>query len=417
VFLLWRGLRHPGYRQHWGERFFGLAPTSLEPGGLVWIHAVSVGETRAAQPLIEALLKQHPDRRILLTHGTPTGRQIGVELFGERVARAYLPYDLPWAVATFLKRQRPVLGLLVETEVWPNLVAACRARGIPLCLVNARLSESSYRGYRRFLGLSRPAFGGLDRVLAQTAADAERLRHLGAGDVRVTGNLKSDAEPDARQVATGRAWRAAWDAASVGAGHASRPVWLAASTREGEDAAVIAAAHAVAAAHPAALLIWVPRHPHRAAQIEAALDQARVTHQRRSVTTAPHARSAVWIGDSLGELAAYIAAADVVFMGGSIAELGGQNLLEPCAQGRPVIVGPHTFNFLELTDLAVEMGAAVRVADDATPQGAALGAAVSALFADTARRLAMADAAQRWRHGQRGSLSRTLEALRDLLPP
>ena len=417
LFLLWRSRRHPGYREHWGERFFGLAPTSVDAGGSVWIHAVSVGETRAAQPLVEALLEQHPDLRILLTHGTPTGRQIGVELFGDRVTRAYLPYDLPWAVATFLDRQRPTLGLLIETEVWPNLVAACRARGVPLCLVNARLSERSYRGYRRLAALAGPAFKGLTRVLAQTPADADRIVRLGTGDVRVTGNLKSEADPDPRQVAMGRDWRAGWDAAAAETQSPARPVWLAASTREGEDEAVIEAAHAVAAAHPAALLIWVPRHPHRVVQIEAALDLARLTHQRRSATTAPHARTAVWIGDTLGELAAYIAAADVVFMGGSLAELGGQNLLEPCAQGKPVVVGPHTFNFLALTEQAVEMGAAVRVAGGAAPEGVTLGAAVSALFADTARRLAMGDAAQRLSQGQRGSLARTLEALRDLLPP
>ena len=179
LFLLWRSRRHPGYREHWGERFFGLAPTSVDAGGSVWIHAVSVGETRAAQPLVEALLEQHPDLRILLTHGTPTGRQIGVELFGDRVTRAYLPYDLPWAVATFLDRQRPALGLLIETEVWPNLVAACRARGVPLCLVNARLSERSYRGYRRLAALAGPAFRSLTRVLAQTPADADRIVRLG----------------------------------------------------------------------------------------------------------------------------------------------------------------------------------------------------------------------------------------------
>lgn len=410
AFLLWRGRRHPGYRQHWGERFLGLAPPPMR-SPLVWVHAVSVGETRAAQPLVEALLRDRPDLHVLITHGTPTGRDTGRELFGDRVTRAYLPYDLPWAVATFLDRQRPAIGLLIETEVWPNLVAACSSRGLPLCLVNARLSERSYRGYSRLRSLARSAFGGLDRVLAQTQADSDRLSLLGVHDVRVTGNLKSDADPDPRQVALGCDWRARWDHTACRAGIALRPVWLAASTREGEDDAVIAAARAVADTHPGALLIWVPRHPHRVPQIEAALDAAGLTHAQRSATELPGPETAVWIGDTLGELAAYIAAADVVFMGGSLAELGGQNLLEPCAQRKPVIVGPHTFNFLEVTALAVAASAALRVGD-----GAELGKVVAQLLTDDSRREVMGEAALAFRQSHRGSLGRTLESLEGLLP-
>jgi len=413
VFLCWRGRRHAGYRHDWGERFLGLTSrpdTDARP--LVWIHAVSVGETRAVGPLVEALLAMQPGPRVLLTHGTPTGRDTGRALFGGRIRQAYLPYDLPWAVANFLERQRPVLGLLVETEVWPNLVAACRTRGIPLCLINARMSQRSLRGYLRVTALTRPAFAGLTRTLAQTQADADRLAQLGAVDVRVTGNLKSDADPDPRQVAAGCAWRQTWDAAECACGRASRPVWLAASTREGEDDAVIRAACDVAATHPQALLVWVPRHPHRIPQIEAALARAGLIHQRRSRTTAPNPGTLVWLGDSLGELAAYIASADVVFMGGSLADTGGQNLLEPCAQGKPVIVGPHTFNFLEVTDQALANGAALQVAD--APE---LGSAVSGLLADADRRSKMGGAALAFRQRHRGSLSRTLADLADLLPP
>ena len=409
VFLLWRGRRHTGYRQHWGERFFGLAPRRPDANSpLVWIHAVSVGETRAAQPLVAALLAQRPDLHILFTHGTPTGRDAGEDLFGDRVSRAYLPYDLPWAVATVLQHTRPCIGLLMETEVWPNMVAACCARRIPLCLVNARLSERSARGYRRLGWLARPAFAGLTRVLAQTAADAERLVTLGAQDVRVTGNLKSDAEPDPQQVAMGHAWRAEWDAAAHVSGVRPRPVWLAASTREGEDAAVI---QAVRQAPRDALLVWVPRHPHRVPEIEAALDRAGLAHVRRSASTAPAPEVTVWIGDTLGELAAYIAAADVVFMGGSLVDTGGQNLLEACAQGKPVLVGPHTFNFLELTEAAVTAGAAERVASDV-----ALCAAVAALLADPERRHRMGATALRLRESHPGSVSATLAGLQDFLP-
>ena len=414
LFLLWRSRRHTGYRRHWAERFAGALPAPQAASAerpLIWIHAVSVGETRAAQPLVEALLEQRPDLRILLTHGTPTGREMGVALFGDRVARGYLPYDLPWAVAAFLDRQRPALGLLIETEVWPNLVAGCLARGVPLCLVNARLSERSRRGYARLRALAEPAFAGLARVVAQTVADAERLSGLGARDVRIVGNLKSDADPDPQQMALGASWRAAWHAADAQAGVEPRLIWLAASTREGEDGPVIEACRHLAALTPGALLVWVPRHPHRVADIERLLDAAGLTHSRRSLTTAPAPGTAVWIGDSLGELAAYISAADVVFMGGSLAELGGQNLLEPLALGKPVLVGPHTFNFMELTREAVETGAALRVSD-----GQSLGDALAQLLGDGARRSAMAHLALELRQRHRGSLERTLVALVDLLP-
>ncbi len=414
MFLLWRGRRHAGYRDHWRERFLGLLPLpdpvrASRP--LVWLHAVSVGETRAAQPLVEALLERHPGVRILVTHGTPTGRETGEYLFGDRVERGYLPYDLPWAVTAFLDRHRPAIGLLMETEVWPNLVAGCTARRIPLCLVNARLSERSSRGYSRVRALAGPAFGGLERVLAQTAADAERLSALGARDVRITGNLKSDADPEARLVALGRRWRTSWDASRAAAGRPPRPVWLAASTREGEDGAVIEACRRVAYGTPDALLIWVPRHPHRVPDIERSLDAAGLSYCRRSVIDHPEPGVAVWIGDTLGELAAYIAAADAVFMGGSLVELGGQNLLEPFAQARPVLVGPHTFNFLELTQQAVKIGAALRVQD-----GAALGDGVGSLLADEARRCVMGHRALELRQKHRGSLEQTLSALGELLP-
>ena len=412
LFLLWRSHRHRGYRYHWGERFLGLLPlydASPESRPLVWVHAVSVGETRAAQPLVEALLAQRPGLRILVTHGTPTGRETGDALFGDRVEHGYLPYDLPWAVNTFLDRQRPAVGLLMETEVWPNLVAACTSRGIALCLVNARLSERSARGYARLRALAVPAFTRLTRVIAQTAADADRLRRLGARDVRVAGNLKSDAEPDPAAVARGLRWRATWDAA---AGFARRrPVWLAASTREGEDGAVIDACRYVAEATSDALLLWVPRHPHRVPEIKRALDAAGLAYGRRSLDTSPGSGMAVWIGDTLGELAAYIAAADIVFMGGSFVELGGQNLLEPFAQGKPVLVGPHTFNFMDVTEEAVARGAALRVAD-----GEALGTAVAQLLADDPRRSAMGRCAQELRQRHRGSLVQTLSHLDDLLP-
>lgn len=407
LFLLWRSRRHQGYRRHWRERFLGRSPSAEHTGPWLWVHAVSLGETRAAQPLIEALLARYPDQQVLLTHGTPSGRDAGQELFGERVARAYLPYDLPWAVSAFLDQQRPVLGILMETEVWPNLLAACASRGIPVCLANARLSARSFAGYQRLKWLAKRTFADLTLVLAQTSADADRLRRLGARRVEITGNLKSDAEPDPRQVERGIAWRCGWDAAAATAGRPTRRVWLAASTREREDAALIEAARRVTPSH---LMVWVPRHPHRVPEIVRALQAAGLTCEKRSETLHPSVDTHVWIGDTLGELAAYIAAADVVFVGGSLVPLGGQNLLEPCAQGKPVLAGPHTFNFLELTDAAVREGAAERV-DGAE----ALAEAVSRLLMDPSRCAGMGDAGRRLRANHAGSLTRTLARIEDLL--
>jgi len=406
LILLWQSRRNPGYRRHWGERLLGLSAGSSASDAkhpLIWIHAVSVGETRAAQPLVEALLQGDHPPRILLTHTTPTGRTTGEQLYGQRVERAYLPYDWPWAVALFLRQRRPQLGLLMETEVWPNLSAACVARGVPLCVVNGRLSARSQRGYARLAYLSRPAFASLARVVAQTEADAERFRSLGARDVRVAGNLKFDAAPEPELVQRGMTWRADWGR-DWGR---ERAVWLAASTREGEDAAML---DALASMPTDALLIWAPRHPHRVPEIAALLDRAGIRHERRSQTTQPDAQTRVWIGDTLGELAAYIAAADAVFVGGSLVELGGQNLLEPCAQGKPVLVGPHTFNFLQVTEDALDAGAALRVSD-----GTELGVQLGLLLAEPARRESMGAAAKAFWLQRRGATAATLAALGDLL--
>ena len=388
--LLWRSRRQPEYRLAVGERW-GFYPRRGERP-LLWVHAVSVGETRAAQPLVEALLAAHPDHDLLLTAMTPTGRATGRELFGDRVLQAFLPYDYPGAVRRFLKHYSPRLGILMETEIWPNLLAEAHRQGIPVGLVNARLSERSAAGYRRFAPLSRPALAALAGVAAQTPADASRLAALGAPSVTVCGNLKFDVTPDPQRIELGRQWRAAFG---------QRPVWLAASTREGEEALLLPLLDRLP---PQALLILVPRHPQR-------FDEVSRLARELGGGTAPVRRSAglpgpetrIWIGDSMGEMAAYYAAADLAFVGGSLLPLGGQNLIEAAACGCPVLIGPHTFNFAQATEDAIAAGAARRVAD-----GEALVQAVAGLLAAREALAAMREACGRFSASHRGATERTL---------
>ena len=391
--LLWRARRQPEYLQRLGERygFYGKRP----PGPLLWVHAVSVGETRAAQPLVEALQRSWPAHRILLTGMTPTGRQAAREVYGDRVVQAYLPYDYPGAVARFLRHFSPEFGVLMETEVWPNLLAAARRRGVPVMLANARLSARSARGYGRIGALARPAFASLAGVAAQTADDAARLAELGVAPVEVCGNLKFDVQPPADKLALGRQWRAALG---------ERPVWLAASTREGEEELVLQAWRSVA---PGALLVLVPRHPQRFAEVAALLGARGIEFARRSEEL-PGPASRVWLGDSMGEMAAYYALADLAFIGGSLLPLGGQNLIEAAACGCPVLVGPHTFNFKQATEDALAAGAALRVAD-----ADALGAAVDRLLADKTALAGMRAAAQSFARAHQGATGRMLALIAD----
>jgi 3-deoxy-D-manno-octulosonic-acid transferase len=348
--LLWRARRQPAYLEHVAERF-GFYRQRIE-GPCLWIHAVSVGETRAAEPLIRALRARHPGYRILLTHMTPTGRETGAALFGDTVTQCYLPYDYPGAVARFFGHFQPRLGLLMETELWPNLVACAVAQGLPLCLVNARLSERSARGYQRTGLLARDVLRGLYAVAAQTEADAQRLRALGAQRVTVAGNLKFEVEVPAEELARGAAWRA-----SLGA----RPVILAASTREGEEAQLLEAW--TAAPRGEVLLVIVPRHPQRFDEVAALIDRRGLRQQRRSQALQIGADTEVLLGDSLGEMYFYYAASDVALLGGSFQPHGAQNLIEPCALGRAVVLGPSTYNFAEAAAAAVAAGAALQVPD------------------------------------------------------
>lgn len=337
---------------------------------------MSVGETRAAEPLVKALRERWPDHHLLLTHMTPTGRATGEQVFGDGVSRGYLPYDLPWAAARFLSHFRPELGLLLETELWPNLIHACRAKSVPLYLVNARLSERSARGYARFSGPTRATLQELAGVAAQTGADAQRLTALGASKVVVCGNLKFDRSPRSQDLEQGERFRG-W--------FAGRRVLVAASTREGEEEKVLAAVEL--AADRELLTVIVPRHPQRFDAVARMLAGRSLTYQRRSEGRPVAATTAVVLGDSMGELFAYYAACDLAFVGGSLLPLGGQNLLEACAVGTPVIVGPYTFNFDEATRLAVDAGAALQVRDEQE-----LGQVVARLLSDSEQRSRMGQA-------------------------
>lgn len=349
--LLWRARKQPEYLLHVGERFGFYSAHSDLP--VIWLHTVSVGETRAAQSLVARLRAAYPDHRILLTHTTPTGRNASEQLYGDSVLRTYLPYDYPFAVRRFLRHFKPRSGILMETEIWFNLVHACRETGMPLLLLNARMSEKSALGYARFARLTRAALGGLAAVAAQTGDDAARLTNLGAQNVAVTGNLKFDIEPPPAMLELGRRLRE-----QFGTG---RKVLLAASTRDGEEALLLDALQQLHA--PGLLLVIVPRHPQRFEEVAALIARRGLRWQRRSSNEPVTTDTQVVLGDSMGEMFAYYAAADLAFIGGSLLPYGGQNLIEACAVGAPAVIGPYTYNFAEATRLAVAAGAAVRVQD------------------------------------------------------
>ncbi len=400
--LWWRSLREPGYRQHMAER---LGFHRLQPSGpLIWLHAVSVGETRAAEPLVKALLDAYPDHQVLLTHMTATGRATGKSLFGSepRVLQAWLPYDTLSMTRRFLRHFRPRVGILMETEVWPSLLAACSEVGVRVALVNARLSERSLRRARRFEALLGEAASRLSAVGAQTEADAQRLRAMGVKNIVVTGNLKFD-------VILPQAMRHAGDAlrAQIGA----RPVLLCASTREGEESLLLDA-YMRTTLPSDLLLMMVPRHPQRFDEVVRLFEGQGLRVARKSqLRGAPvPADAQVLVGDTMGEMVAYYTACDLAFIGGSLLPLGGQNLIEACACGKPVLFGPHTFNFMQASEDAVAAGAALRV--DHARQ---LFQSVFDLLAEPAQRKKMADAALGFADSEGGATHRTLALVAQLL--
>ena len=386
--LAWRARRQRGYLEKLGERF-GAYPRP-RPGPYIWIHAVSVGETRAALPLVDEIRARKPLHNVLITHMTPTGRATSRELFGDRVERAWLPYDLGFAARRFFAHYRPELGIVLETEIWPRLLEEARAAGVPVVLANGRLSERSARRYERAPWLTRWAFANLAGVAAQTEDDAERFRRIGAREVEVTGNVKFDlAVPDA-MVERGERFRARFGA--------TRTVWVAGSTRDGEEAPLLDAF--AARPWPAdVLLVIVPRHPQRFDEVERLAQLRGFATMRRSGERDVPRDTRVVIGDSMGEMLAYYFAADVVIMGGSLLPFGGQNLIEACALARPVIVGPHTYNFAEAAESAVAAGAALRVENAAE-------ALLTAASLDAQRRREMGKRAREFVESHRGAVRR-----------
>ena len=397
---LWRrGRKEPGYRQHIGERlgFYNqFSRRALPP--LLWVHAVSVGETRAAQPLIDALLAAYPEHTILLTHMTATGRATGQQLFahhGERVVQSFFPYDTGWMCARFLRYFTPKISILMETEVWPNMVRQCRRHGVPVVLANARLSERSLRRGQRFGSILLEAAAGIDCVAAQSEADAARLRLFGARNVHVTGSIKFDVKAPADMVARGKQWRTQFG---------ERPVLLCASTREGEEQLILDAL--VTEGTDKFLTVIVPRHPQRFDEVAGLIEARGFSLQRRSVWNSAdslHCAADVVLGDSMGEMFSYYAACDLAFIGGSLLPLGGQNLIEACLLAKPILIGPHTFNFQLISDEAVKADAALRVNDAVTVLNTA-----RTLFNDSNRMTILAGNALRFAQQHQGATRRTM---------
>ncbi len=416
-----RARQEPGYGEAIDERFGSYTQPPEAKSELLWLHAVSLGETRTAAILIKALREQYPALRILLTHGTATGRAEGAGLLRAGDVQVWQPWDSKGAVQRFFNHFKPRIGLLMETEIWPNLVAGAQARAVPLVLVNARLSEKSLQQALALAALAYPAYGALSAVYAQTDEDAKRFRQLGAPVAGVFGNLKFDATPDAAQQSKGKAWREA-----IG-----RPVVMFASSREGEEGDFYAQISAVAQqirafeatdliASSASIMphiLVVPRHPQRFDEVAALAEKHGLSVSRRSSWAAGPAddkeamAADIWLGDTLGEMALYYSLADVALLGGSFAALGGQNLIEAAACGCPVIMGPHTFNFAEAAQNAQAAGAARRVADMVGGVRMAM-----ELVSDAASAKAQAVASSlAFAARNRGATVKTLDALRGWL--
>lgn len=400
--LWWRGRRAPAYRARWRERLALGLPR--QPGPTVWVHAVSVGETLAAAPMIRELLARHPATPLVVTTTTPTGSEQVQKLFGDQVLHVYCPWDTPDAVARFFRAFRPALVVILETELWPNLVAAAAARKVPVWLVNGRLSERSFRGYDRLRALVRPMLQCFAGLMVQTEAEAQRFVQLGAlaERIEVTGSVKFDLLLDDDLRTRAATLREQWGA---------RPVWIAASTHPGEEEQVLAAHQQLRAQLPDALLVLVPRHPERFDQIAEQIEQAGLTRVRRSTGQPVTPQTAVYLGDTMGELLMLFGACDVAFVGGSLVTLGGHNLLEPAAWGRPVLSGPNRFNFERIAELLEESAALITVTD-----APSLATAVAGLLSDADSRTRQGEAARAVVAAHGGALARVLARLARVWP-
>jgi len=393
--LAWRGRKVPGYRHRWGERF-GFYP--LPPmDACLWVHAVSVGEVQAAVPLVRALLERYPRLPLLLTTMTPTGSQRVRDLFGDRVLHVYVPYDLPGAVARFLDRMHPHLAVIMETELWPNLFRGCANRGVPVVVANARLSARSTAGYQKLHGLTAETLADVSVLAAQGEVDAERFRNLGMppGGIQVTGSIKFELKLPASlreqaEVLRGQLGR-------------SRPVWIAASTHEGEDEQVLEALALLRRSIPDCLLVLVPRHPERFDRVVALCKRRGLKIARRSQDEFCDSDCEVYVGDTLGDLPLLYAASDVAFVGGSLVDIGGHNMLEPAALGVPIITGPRVHNFEEITRMLIEVEAARMVRD-----AQQLAGCVESLMRDANGRHRMGENGRGLVEANRGALEKLL---------
>ncbi|HAS51246.1 MAG TPA: 3-deoxy-D-manno-octulosonic acid transferase [Gammaproteobacteria bacterium] len=395
--LYWRGRREPGHRQRWSERFGYFPP--LPESGCLWVHAVSVGEARAALPLIRALLARYPDQPVLVTTTTLTGsRQVQAAL-GDQVHHVYAPYDLPGAVARFLQNARPRLAIIMETELWPNLLRHCAVANIPVLIANARLSERSARGYARIRPLTASLLQDVTLIAAQSQADAERFRQLGAPRVEVLGNLKYDLTLPDNLPEQGRTLRR-----ELFGEH--RPVWIAASTHNGEDEYILDTLSELRRRWPDLLLLLVPRHPERFDPVAALCQQQGFGVVRRSTRQLCGAETAVFLGDSMGELLLFYAAADLAFVGGSLVPTGGHNVLEPALLGLPVLFGPHMFNFTEAGARLLDANAAWQIAD-----AGELATAIDQLLADPEQRRIAGQRGQAVVERHRGALVALLHSI------
>jgi 3-deoxy-D-manno-octulosonic-acid transferase len=401
--LLWRGVRYPAYWRRWPERFGYLQP--LRGARVIWVHAVSVGEVRSAAALITRLREIYPDHKILVTTMTPTGSEQVMELFGDSVCHAYVPYDFPGCVRRFMERVAPEFAVIAETEFWPNLFRACADRRIPLLLVNVRLSQASLQGYLWVPKTARAMIANASLICAQTRADAHRLKTLGASDrlLHVTGNLKFDAAVPEDLIGDGRRLREQWGG--------DRSVLVAGSTHRGEEKKILGAFALLRDRFPELLLVLVPRHPERFGSVARMCRRAGYRIARRSSGNVPIGSDVdILIGDTMGELQKLYSAADVAFVGGSLARCGGHNILEACAVGCPVLFGPHMFHFEEIGAMAIDHGAGRQIHD-----AAGLADAVSELLATPAERRAAGEAARQLVAMNRGALDRTLELMQQSL--
>ena len=402
--LLWRSLRNPEYRKRWGERFGFVHPLTSKK--VIWIHAVSVGEVNAAALLIPALLESYPDFHILVTTMTPTGSKQVRTILGDKVEHVYVPYDYPSAVKRFLERTHPDFAIVMETELWPNLFHACGARNIPILVSNVRMSEKSMKGYLRFPHLSRSTLSNVSYFAVQGQDDAERMIRIGAPKdrVAVTGSIKFEIDIPASQRETAEVLRREWGQ--------NRTIWIAASTHEGEDEIILSTHRKLKERFPELLLVLVPRHPERFASVERLARRGGfnvLLRSQQKFEIEPEVD--VLIGDTMGELQLFFGAVDIAFIGGSLVPTGGHNLLEAAAVGTPVAVGPYTFNFKEITRLAIERGHTIQISSAAELSGV-----IAKLIEHPEQRAAAGEAGEKLVQENRGALARNIEIINRLLP-